>query len=204
MARYLAAAAALVAPAVMALADASGPDSAPAAPSLAGQLLVATPDMGDPRFERTVILMVRHSDEGALGIVINRPVEEHSIAELLEAIGQSAEGVQGKVRVFAGGPVEPRIGFVLHTTDYARAETLPVDNRVAVTSTPEILRDIGGGKGPKKALVAFGYAGWSAGQLERELAHRDWATAADDLDLVFDEDRDTVWKKAWERRTLNL
>jgi len=200
----LAAAAALVAPAVMALADASGPDSAPAAPSLAGQLLVATPDMGDPRFERTVILMVRHSDEGALGIVINRPVEEHSIAELLEAIGQSAEGVQGKVRVFAGGPVEPRIGFVLHTTDYARAETLPVDNRVAVTSTPEILRDIGGGKGPKKALVAFGYAGWSAGQLERELAHRDWATAADDLDLVFDEDRDTVWKKAWERRTLNL
>jgi len=204
LARYLAAAAALVAPAVMALADASGPDSAPAAPSLAGQLLVATPDMGDPRFERTVILMVRHSDEGALGIVINRPVEEHSIAELLEAIGQSAEGVQGKVRVFAGGPVEPRIGFVLHTTDYARAETLPVDNRVAVTSTPEILRDIGGGKGPKKALVAFGYAGWSAGQLERELAHRDWATAADDLDLVFDEDRDTVWKKAWERRTLNL
>jgi putative transcriptional regulator len=172
--------------------------------TLTGQLLIASPDIGDPRFARTVIFLVRHNREGAFGIVINRPVEVRSFKSLLEAVGQDTSGVEGSVRVFAGGPVETEIGFVLHSADYKRPETVEVDGRVALTSSPEILRDMGQGRGPKKSLVAFGYAGWGPGQLEGELARRDWFTAPADPALIFDEDRDRVWDRAKARRTLDL
>ncbi|MFI5021304.1 MAG: YqgE/AlgH family protein [Alphaproteobacteria bacterium] len=172
--------------------------------SLAGQLLIASPEIGDPRFRHTVILMVRHNREGALGIVINRPVEERSLASLLEAIGESGKGVEGSVRIFAGGPVEPAIGLILHTSDYHRSGTIDIDGRVAMTTSPGILKDIGAHKGPQKSLVAFGYAGWAAGQLEHELARHDWFTAPEDPKLIFDDDRDQVWDDAMARRTLDL
>jgi putative transcriptional regulator len=172
--------------------------------SLAGQLLVASPDMQDPRFSHTVILMVRHDKEGALGIIINRPVEERSLASLLDAIGEKGGAAAGNVRIFVGGPVEPGIGFVIHSTDYHRAETLDIDGHVAMTSSIEVLRDIGAGKGPKRSLLAFGYAGWAAGQLENELSRGDWFTAPEDPKLVFDEDREQVWEDAVRRRTQDL
>lgn len=172
--------------------------------SLAGQLLIASPKMADPRFYRAVILMVRHDTGGALGIVINRPAEERSIAGLLGALGEKDSGIDGKVLIHVGGPVQPDIGFVIHSADYRRAETVDIDGRVAMTSSREILRDIGNKQGPKKSLVAFGYSGWGPGQLEEELRQRAWFTATADENLIFDEDRTKVWDVAMTRRTEDL
>jgi putative transcriptional regulator len=171
---------------------------------LVGQLLVASPDMGDPRFNHAVILIVQHSQDGALGIMINRPIGEQPVAKLLAAIGQDATGVSGSVRVFAGGPVEPWVGFVVHSAEYHRPQTTDVDGRVAVTSSPDVLRDIGHNAGPHKNLVAFGYAGWGPGQLENELAQHAWFTIPEDPKLIFDEDREKVWDDAKARETIPL
>jgi putative transcriptional regulator len=172
--------------------------------SLTGQLLIAAPTIGDPRFAHTVILMVRHDKEGALGIVINRPVGERSIAALLEATGHDDPGVAGIVRVFAGGPVQPELGFVLHSAEYRRAETVDVDGRVAMTASRQVLLDIAHGQGPEKSLFALGYAGWGPGQLEGELARHSWFTTPEELKLVFDDDRENLWEDAMARRTREL
>ena len=119
-------------------------------------------------------------------------------------MGERDTGVVGSVRIFAGGPVQPEIGFVLHSADYHRPETVDIDGRVAITSNPQVLRDIGNKQGPSKSLVAFGYAGWGSGQLEGELSRGAWLTAADDEKLIFDEDRDEVWDEAMKRRTQDL
>ena len=180
------------------------PAEAPEQQFLTGQLLIASPTMGDPRFLQTVILMVRHDRNGALGIVINRPIGDRPLARLLEALGENDPGVAGTVRIFAGGPVQPDIGFVLHSTDYHRSDTHDIDGHVAMTSSREILRDIGNQRGPNKSLIAFGYAGWAPGQLEGELAHGFWYTTPQDANLVFDDDRDDVWDHAMKRRTQDL
>jgi len=148
--------------------------------------------------------VVRHDRNGALGIVINRPVEDRSLASLLEALGEKNTGVAGSVRIFAGGPVQPEIGFVLHSPEYHRSETLDIDGRFAMTSSLQILRDIANKQGPSKSLVAFGYAGWKPDQLEGELRQGAWITAADDEKLIFDEDRDKLWEEAMKRRTQDL
>jgi putative transcriptional regulator len=191
-------------PAALLNAALPAPEEAPKHPSLAGQLLVASAEMGDPRFYHAVILVVRHDQNGALGIIINRPVEDRSMASLLEALGERDTGVLGSVRIFAGGPVQPEIGFVLHSADYHRPETVDIDGHLAVTSSPQVLRDIGNKRGPSKSLVAFGYADWGSGQLEGELSRGAWLTAADDEKLIFDEDRDEVWDEAMKRRTRDL
>src|SRR5262245_38045616 len=175
----------------------------PATASLTGQLLVAAPSMSAPPFARTVILIIRHDQDGALGIIVNRPVGERPLALLLDTPGEKAAAT-GNVRIFAGGPVQPEIGFVLHSTDYRGATTLDVNAGVAMTSSPDILRDIGNAKGPQKSLIAFGYAGWAPGQLEGELARRDWVVAPGDARLVFDEDREKLWDAAFARRMLDL
>ncbi len=166
---------------------------------LAGQLLIATPAMRDVRFDHAVILILQHDTDGALGIVINRPLGERTMADLL---GDSS--IPGNVRVFVGGPVEPNVGLIVHSTDYRRAATRDVDGRVAMTANREVLRDIADHKGPAKVLVAFGYAGWAPGQLEAELAHNAWYTAPEDPALVFDDDRDKLWEHATARRTQDL
>lgn len=171
---------------------------------LTGQLLIASPVMRDPRFRETVLVMVRHNKDGAMGMVINRPMGEQPLARLFEALGESGKGVTGKVPVYYGGPVQPELGLVLHSGDYRRAGTLDIDGRVAMTATKEIFRDIAARTGPGKSLIAFGYAGWSPGQLEGELALNAWFTAPFDPKLVFDEDRDKVWGIAKERRTRDL
>ena len=182
----------------------TNPDEVQARPSLAGQLLVAAPSMGDPHFERTVILIVQHSPSGALGIVINKPIGETSVARLFEALGQKGGEVAGDVRVFSGGPVQPEVGFVVHSADYRRPETVAVNDRLSMTSSLDILRDIGAKKGPAKILVAFGCAGWGPGQIEGEIKVHAWGVAEADPALVFDEDRDKVWDRAWEHRTQHL
>ena len=116
----------------------TNPDEAPAPPSLAGQLLVAAPSMGDPRFERTVILIIQHSPSGALGIVINKPIGETSIASVFEALGQNESDVAGDLRVFSGGPVQPEVGFVVHSAEYRRPETVTVNDRLSMTSSLDI------------------------------------------------------------------
>ena len=176
----------------------------PATQSLAGQLLIASPDIGDPRFAHTVILMVKHDKDGALGIIINRPVGEKSIASLLEGPGEDGSGIEGTLRVFAGGPVQPELGFVVHSAEYRRDETIEVDEHVAMTASRQILRDIGHHRGPEKTLFALGYAGWGPGQLENELARHDWFTAPEEPKLTFDDDRANLWEDAMARRTREL
>jgi putative transcriptional regulator len=166
--------------------------------SFAGQLLIASPSLRDP-FDHAVVFMVQHSREGALGIVINRPVAQRPIASLLEAAGMDASGIKDSVRVFLGGPVNRDVIFVLHSADYRIADTVDIDGHVSLSTTSDVLRDIGLGKGPSKSLVAFGYAGWSPSQLEDELAQGAWVTVSEDPALVFDDDRSKVWTDALAR-----
>jgi putative transcriptional regulator len=163
--------------------------------SFAGQLLIASPAMRDP-FNHAVIFLAQHNRDGALGIVINHPLANRPIAGVLKALGADASGVTDSVRVFLGGPVGQNTAFVLHSTDYHRNDTLDIDGRVALSNAADVLPDIGRGKGPKKSLVVFGYAGWGPSQLEDELAQGAWVTVPEDLALVFDDDRTKVWRDA--------
>jgi putative transcriptional regulator len=204
----VAAAAAVLSAPVLHAALPSNPDDTSGRTSYAGQLLIAAPPLQGSAFERTVILMAQHSRDGALGIVVNRPLDERPlderpIAGLLAAFGVDAEGVSGKVRVFLGGPVSPEIGFVVHDASYHRTDTIAIDGRVALTPAPDVLRDIGLGKGPTKRLVAFGYAGWAPSQLDNEIARGDWYNVPEDPALVFDDDREKVWAEAMARRKVD-
>lgn len=176
----------------------------------AGELLIASAAIQDPRFHHSVILLLRHDEKGAFGIVINHPLTERPIAGLLAESGGKADqdaqdrAIEGTIRVFLGGPVEPSYGFVIHSGEYRRPETLTLDIGVAMTATKDILRDIGRHQGPAKYLFALGYAGWGAGQLEGEIARHDWFTTPGEPDLVFDEERGQLWERALARRTREL
>ncbi len=167
---------------------------------LVGDFLIASPETVDPVFRHTVILVFHHDSNGTLGIIINQPVEVRSLASLVKAIGEDATGIEGKARIFAGGPMEPDIGFVLHSTDYRSAGTVDIDAQIAITTRPQIFLDIGHHRGPGKFLVAFGYAGWGPGQLEDELASNNWLTGTEDPTLVFDDDPSRIWQDALARR----
>ena len=177
---------------------------APVNDSLAGQLLIASPAIRDPHFDHAVILVVRHNDDGAMGIVINMPTEERALANILAMVGEKDTNVTGKVQLFAGGPVQPELGFVIHSSDYRGPGTINVNERVLMTSNSRILRDIGNNKGPRKTLIAFGYAGWAAHQLDDELRRRVWFTTPADVNLIFDENREKLWESAYARRAQDL
>jgi putative transcriptional regulator len=166
---------------------------------LTGQLLIAMPSIGDPRFERTVIYLCAHSADGAMGLVINKLVDEIDFDELLEQLGVDAEDPHQGMHVHFGGPVETGRGFVLHTTDYRQDSTLVVNDDVALTATIDILRSIAGGKGPRRCLFALGYAGWSAGQLDEEIQANGWLHVPADLPLIFDADVDSKWSQAIQK-----
>ncbi len=169
--------------------DVTGPTS------LAGRLLIASPDMRDT-FDHAVILMAQHSRDGALGIVINHPLGTRPVAALLQALGANADGVTGNVQIFLGGPVGPTTAFVIHNAGYRRDRTLDIDGRVALSDAADVLGDIGLGKGPSKSLVALGYAGWAPAQLDDEISRGAWVTMPEDPKLVFDDDRAKVWTDA--------
>lgn len=139
-----------------------------------------------------------------MGLIVNRPIAEASLSELLEQAGLDGVGVKGKIRVHFGGPVEPGQGFVLHTSDHKTDGTKIVKDGIAVTTRPEILRAMGAGIGPRKSLFALGYAGWAAGQLEAEIKAGAWEIVAADEALVFDENFETKWERAMARRTIHL
>jgi len=164
-----------------------------------GQLLVASPQLRQNGFSHAVVLVAQHNRDGAFGIVINRPTATRSIAGLLRAFGADASGIKKNIRVFLGGPSEPAVALIVHSGEYRRPDTLDIDGRVALTSAVDVLVDIGTGKGPRKSLLAFGYSGWAAGQLDDEVAHGVWITLPEDSDLVFDDDRSKVWADAIER-----
>jgi putative transcriptional regulator len=178
-------------------------DAAPVDPA-PGQLLIASAQIQDPRFYHAVILILQHNQDGAFGIVINHPLASETIADLLAATGDGDKTVDGSISVVSGGPVQTELGFVVHSAEYRRSETMKVDGKVAMTASKDALKDIGHRKGPKKCFFAFGYAGWGAGQLEGELARKDWFTAPADAKFVFDEDRELLWEHALARRTRDL
>ena len=197
--RWLLTAAAIVVPATLLHAALPTDTSVPNRIFLTGQLLIASPQLRQSRFDHAVILVAQHNRDGAFGIVINRPIDKKPIAKLLTAFGADASGVTDSVRIFAGGPVDPNVALVIHSAEYRRLDTLDIDGRVALTAAVDVLRDIGTGKGPRKSLVTFGYAGWEPAQMEDEVARGVWVTVPEDLDLVFDEDRSKVWADALAR-----
>ncbi len=177
---------------------------APPPPSLKGRFLIAAPTMRDPRFERAVILMVWHDRDGAFGIVINRPLGDKPLVDILAAFGKKDVAATGNVPVFLGGPVQPEVSFVVHGTDYRRPDTRDIDASLAVTPADEVVEDIARNQGPARSLIAFGYAGWAPGQLENELSRNVWYTAPAEPDIVFDNDRDKIWERAAARRIQDL
>jgi len=164
---------------------------------LNGQMLIAMPGIGDPRFERSLILICAHDSDHAMGIAVNRPVEGLTLPELLEKLEIAASERLDDDAVLIGGPVEVERGFVLHTDDYHGAHSLDVEGGLALTTTREVLEAIGRHNAhPRRALLALGYAGWGAGQLEQEIRANVWLTVAADEDLIFDDDHETKWSRA--------
>jgi len=165
---------------------------------LAGQMLIAMPGIGDPRFERAVLLVCAHDDAHAMGIAVNRPVDGLTVPELLKRLEVKSEIEVPAELVLMGGPVETERGFVLHTTDYdAGDHSLAIGEGVTLTATREVLEAMAGvGKPPRRAVLALGYAGWGAGQLEREIRENVWLTCDADEDLVFDQDHRRKWARA--------
>jgi len=177
---------------------------APRVRSLAGELLVASPEMRDPRFARTVIYMISHDAAGAQGFVVNRPLGEIVLGRLLEQMQMDGSSASGKVRLHGGGPVESLRMFALHTSDYTSAHSAVVKDGVSVTSDPGILLAVAAGKGPRRLRLVLGYAGWAPGQLEAEMEAGAWIRAAADESLIFDEDYDKKWEKAQARQKIDL
>ena len=154
---------------------------------LTGKLLIAMPGMGDPRFERAVVLICAHSPEGAMGLIVNKPTEEVELADMLDQLSIDHGPDSRQMGVSFGGPVEPGRGFVLHSLDYVSLiNTLKVEGGFGMTATLDILEAFAEGKGPERALVVIGYAGWGPGQLEDELAQNAWLTCDANMELVFD------------------
>lgn len=178
---------------------------APPAASLKGKFLVADPSMPDPRFAGTVIFMIAHSGDGAVGIVVNRPGARRPIADLMRAFGLAPrDGNGGEIDLHWGGPVESNHVFLLHSDEYKAASTAAVAPGVALSLPKEALDDIAARRGPQRFLLAVGYAGWSPGQLERELEMKAWSVIGAGADLLFDGDPAGKWDRAWKMRMQDL
>ena len=180
------------------------PPTALNTPYLAGQLLVATQKIKDPRFAKTVIYMVRHDKTGALGLIVNRVYGSGPMEEFLKGFNIDAAGTGGDIQLHYGGPVAPEAGFILHTADYNGPGTHVVDDRMAMTTERSVLKAISEGHGPRLSLFAFGYAGWGAGQLEGEIKRGDWFSTPADEELIFGEDQNGKWDRASGKAGLKL
>ncbi|MDX2236079.1 MAG: YqgE/AlgH family protein [Hyphomonadaceae bacterium] len=166
--------------------------------SLSGKLLVAMPGIGDPRFERSVIMMCVHTPEQAMGLIVNKPKEDLTLGEVLEHLGLDVDAAVAAHGVLDGGPVQPERGYVLHSEDFEAPDaTRPVCAGVRLTATREVLAAIASGTGePKDAVLALGCSGWGAGQLEHELAQNAWLVAEPDAAIVFGDGHDGKWLRA--------
>lgn len=163
---------------------------------LEGKLLIAMPGMPDPRFQHAVVFLCSHSEEGALGLIVNKPAEDLRFSTLLQQMNLGVSKPVRDIRVHFGGPVENSRGFVLHTPDYsAKTATIRVGD-YGMTGTVDVLEDIARGNGPSLAMLALGYAGWGPGQLEAEIGQNGWLTAEPDKDIVFGKDDAGKWQAA--------
>lgn len=163
---------------------------------LTGQLIVAMPSMQDPRFARTVIYLCAHNEDAAMGLVVNRLIGSITFPDLLEQLEIEHSQADENIRVHFGGPVESGRGFVLHSTDYEQEGTLKVGPDIALTATVDILRDMAQGQGPRRHMLALGYAGWGRGQLDAEIQSNSWLNVEPDEGLVFDMDLEGKWERA--------
>jgi len=174
---------------------------------LDGQVLVAMPTMQDERFSRSVIYLCAHSSEGAMGIIVNQPASDIRFSDLLVQLdvipGEGLIELPGHreaVRVLKGGPVETQRGFVLHSADYfIEDSTLPIQGGICLTATLDILKAMATGEGPTDAVLALGYAGWGAGQLENEIQSNGWLHCPADMDLIFGSDTETKYDRAMRK-----
>lgn len=163
---------------------------------LSGQLLIAMPAMQDPRFAQSVIYLCAHSPEGAMGLVVNRPVENLTFDDLLKQLSIEPLPPARRIQVQAGGPVEQVRGFVLHTADWMQDGSLRVNEAMALTASIDVLREIAKGGGPRRGLLALGYAGWGPGQLDREISENAWLSVPPDEALIFGADFAAKWRGA--------
>lgn len=171
---------------------------------LDGQLLIAMPTMTDKRFARSVVYMCLHSDEGAMGLIINQRAGNLSFTKLLEELGVMGKGMEESMptdmlnmEVQVGGPVKSGHGFVLHSADYSGGtSTLAIDKGVCLTNTIDILKAMARGSGPDRAILALGYAGWAPGQLESEIQANGWLSCPADPDIVFDRELELKYDRA--------
>ncbi len=170
---------------------------------LTGQLLVAMPQMEDPRFVRTVIYMCAHTADGAMGLVVNKVMDNVDFPDLLKQLDIPAGAGRG-VGVHFGGPVETGRGFVLHSAEFVEDATLVIDEAVALTATIDILKAIASGKGPRRCLLALGYAGWGPGQLDDELQRNGWLSVPADDALVFGGSHEDRWERAMAKIGINV
>jgi putative transcriptional regulator len=165
--------------------------------SLAGQFLVASPKMPDPRFAHTVVYMVSHGEDGAMGLVVNRAYGKGPLKSLLQAFGVEKVKAKETVALHYGGPVEQGRGFILHSADYNGPSTQKLPGNVALSTGIDILNALAAGGGPSRRLILLGYAGWGPGQLEGELARDDWLISPAEERLIFSEDPEQVWDQAF-------
>nr|WP_037255706.1 YqgE/AlgH family protein [Roseobacter sp. SK209-2-6] len=166
--------------------------------NLTGKLLIAMPGIGDPRFEHSVLFLCSHSDEGAMGLILNKPAHEVQLGNLLEQLEiPVSEEQNAQLPIRFGGPVETQRGFVLHSEDYASSvSSLSVPPGYGMTATLDILEDIAQGNGPDKLLIMLGYAGWGPGQLESEIVANGWITVDANDTLIFGTPDEEKWSEA--------
>ena len=178
-------------------------DSLKDAGYLAGQMLIAMPEMADPHFARTVIYICAHNADGAMGLVVNRLIDTLSFSELLEQIDIKPTPICDRIRVHFGGPVEPGCGFVLHSTDYMQESTKLV-GEVGLTMTVDVLRAIADNHGPRSSLLALGCAGWAPGQLDDEIRENAWLNVSADEELLFGPAIENKWERAIAKIGVNF
>ena len=165
---------------------------------LTGQILISMPNMLDERFYKTVIYICAHSKEGSMGIIINKNIDHDNYPNLLQQLGIDTSFNEKKIFIRYGGPVETGRGLVLHTDDVIQKGSLPIDKGIILTSTVEIFKDIANGKGPKTSILAIGYSGWEAGQLENEIKENSWMTLPVESSFIFDEHVSNKWNEAYK------
>ncbi len=170
---------------------------------LTGQLLIAMPAMEDARFDHAVIYLCAHSAEGAMGIVLNRPVNKPSFTDLLSQLKMDQSAATRMLHLCSGGPVENARGFVLHTSDWTAEGTLHVDEDTSLTANLDVLKALAEGGGPRRGMLALGYSGWGPGQLDDEIQQNAWLSAPADDAIMYDTDHSTKWQRALAKLKIN-
>lgn len=174
-------------------------------PSLTGKYLVASPELSDPNFHHTVVYLVHHDTQGAMGLVINRQMAKGPVGKLLGAFGIEGDpGSQAQIKMHFGGPVDPGSSLVLHRNDYRNDTTTEIGDHLAVSSSDDVLADLAMDQGPNDSLLILGYAGWGADQLENEITSGSWYIIDADDQLLFDDDITTKWQRALALRGFEL